>query len=96
MNAGHQPAPQRAAAGSDPHQDQPNHQHGTLPSHVQTAWPLTDVIDRYTKTMKRPPRRLVVHKQSRFFPEEQDNTTIIPAQSVRTEQMSTDLSTSAS
>ena len=29
-----------------------------------------DVIDRYTKTMKRRPRRLVVHKQSRFFPEE--------------------------
>lgn len=29
-----------------------------------------DVIDRYTKTMKRPPRRLVVHKQSRFFTEE--------------------------
>jgi hypothetical protein len=31
---------------------------------------IADVIDRYTKTMKRPPRRLVVHKQSRFFPEE--------------------------
>jgi hypothetical protein len=28
------------------------------------------VIDRYTQTMRRPPRRLVVHKQSRFFPEE--------------------------
>jgi hypothetical protein len=31
---------------------------------------IADVIDRYTQTMKRPPRRLVVHKQSRFFPEE--------------------------
>jgi hypothetical protein len=31
---------------------------------------IEDVIDRYTQTMKRPPRRLVVHKQSRFFPEE--------------------------
>jgi hypothetical protein len=29
-----------------------------------------EVIARYTKAMKRPPRRLVVHKQSRFFPEE--------------------------
>jgi hypothetical protein len=29
-----------------------------------------DVIDRYTQTMQRPPRRLVVHKQSRFFAEE--------------------------
>jgi hypothetical protein len=31
---------------------------------------VVDVIDRYTQTMQRPPRRLVVHKQSRFFPEE--------------------------
>ncbi len=31
---------------------------------------VADVIDRYTQTMQRPPRRLVVHKQSRFFPEE--------------------------
>jgi hypothetical protein len=31
---------------------------------------ITDVVDRYTQTMKRPPRRLVVHKQSRFFPDE--------------------------
>lgn len=31
---------------------------------------IADVVDRYTKTMKRPPRRLVVHKQSQFFPEE--------------------------
>lgn len=31
---------------------------------------VTDVVERYTATMKRPPRRLVVHKQSRFFPEE--------------------------
>lgn len=29
-----------------------------------------DVVDRYTSTMGRPPRRIVVHKQSRFFPEE--------------------------
>jgi hypothetical protein len=29
-----------------------------------------DVIDRYTAVMGRPPRRLVVHKQSRFFLEE--------------------------
>jgi hypothetical protein len=28
------------------------------------------VIDRYAQTIKLPPRRLVVHKQSRFFPEE--------------------------
>lgn len=31
---------------------------------------VNDVVDRYTTTMGRPPRRLVVHKQSRFFPEE--------------------------
>ena len=31
---------------------------------------IADVINRYTQTMKRPPRRLVVHKQSRLFPEE--------------------------
>ena len=31
---------------------------------------VADVVDRYTQTMKRPPRRLVVHKQSRFFPDE--------------------------
>lgn len=31
---------------------------------------VSDVVERYTATMKRPPRRLVVHKQSRFFPEE--------------------------
>ncbi|MGE3590516.1 MAG: hypothetical protein AB7L17_22555 [Ilumatobacteraceae bacterium] len=31
---------------------------------------VTDVVGRYTAAMKRPPRRLVVHKQSRFFPEE--------------------------
>ena len=31
---------------------------------------IADVIDRYTQAMKRPPRRIVVHKQSRFFPEE--------------------------
>jgi hypothetical protein len=29
-----------------------------------------DVVERYTTVMGRPPRRLVVHKQSRFFPEE--------------------------
>jgi hypothetical protein len=29
-----------------------------------------DVVERYTATMGRPPRRIVVHKQSRFFPEE--------------------------
>lgn len=29
-----------------------------------------DVVDRYTQTMKRPPRRVVVHKQSRFFADE--------------------------
>ena len=29
---------------------------------------IADVIDRYTQTMKRPPRRLVVSKQSRFLP----------------------------
>lgn len=31
---------------------------------------VTDVVSRYTQTMKRPPRRIVVHKQSRFFPDE--------------------------
>jgi hypothetical protein len=31
---------------------------------------IADVIDRYTQAMKRQPRRLVVHRQSRFFPEE--------------------------
>jgi hypothetical protein len=31
---------------------------------------VADVISRYTQAMRRPPRRLVVHKQSRFFPEE--------------------------
>jgi hypothetical protein len=31
---------------------------------------IADVIARYTQTMGRPPRRLVVHKQSRFFAEE--------------------------
>jgi hypothetical protein len=29
-----------------------------------------DVVERYTTVMGRPPRRLAVHKQSRFFPEE--------------------------
>jgi hypothetical protein len=31
---------------------------------------VADVISRYTQAMRRPPRRLVVHKQSRFFPQE--------------------------
>ena len=31
---------------------------------------IADVIDYYTQTMKRPPRRLPVSRQSRFFPEE--------------------------
>lgn len=31
---------------------------------------ITDVVSRYTSTMGRRPRRIVVHKQSRFFPEE--------------------------
>jgi len=31
---------------------------------------VADVVDRYTQAMKRPPRRIVVHKQSRFFPDE--------------------------
>jgi hypothetical protein len=29
-----------------------------------------DVVEQYKRTMKREPRRIVVHKQSRFFPEE--------------------------
>jgi hypothetical protein len=31
---------------------------------------VADVVERYTATMGRRPRRIVVHKQSRFFPEE--------------------------
>jgi hypothetical protein len=31
---------------------------------------ITDVLDRYAKEMGRPARRVVVHKQSRFFAEE--------------------------
>lgn len=31
---------------------------------------ITDVVERYTATMGRAPRRVVVHKQSRFFTEE--------------------------
>src|SRR6266498_3872430 len=31
---------------------------------------ITDVVARYSQTMSRPPRRLVLHKQSRFFAEE--------------------------
>ena len=31
-----------------------------------------DVVDRYTATMGRRPRRIVVHKQSRFFPAERE------------------------
>jgi hypothetical protein len=29
---------------------------------------IADVINRYTQTMKRPPRRPIVSRQSRFFP----------------------------
>ncbi|MGC5244195.1 MULTISPECIES: argonaute/piwi family protein [Streptomyces] len=31
---------------------------------------ISDVADRYMRTMGRRPRRIVIHKQSRFFPEE--------------------------
>jgi hypothetical protein len=31
---------------------------------------VADVVDRYRQTVNRLPRRLVVHKQSRFFPDE--------------------------
>lgn len=33
---------------------------------------VADVVDRYTATMGRQPRRIVVHKQSRFFPAERE------------------------
>jgi hypothetical protein len=45
---------------------------GTLPHQPaeEAVRLVTDVVERYTATMKRAPRRLVVHKLSRCFPEE--------------------------